>query len=94
MGGRRLTPWLDSLNHARVSFRLVEGRLQFQAPGPLPEQLRKVIRDHRAELVVIAQKDAEYLAEERAGILEHMAGFSRMDAETAAGLPPKSEGVA
>lgn len=85
--GREVVLWADG------------GSLRYRSVGTLPPDLKALLVAWRVPLLdflmdatLEAQAaaadavEAEYLREERAGILEHQAGFTREEAERMAGL--------
>jgi len=77
----------------------VGGRLRYRSNGPLPSDLAELLKlwkepilgsltDLTLEALCIAAdpEEARYLREERAAILEHLAGLPRVEAERRAGM--------
>jgi hypothetical protein len=78
--------YLDTLRARGMGLLIVEGKLRIPK-GHTPAEV-ELVRLLKAELVEILERD-EDLRQERAAILEHEAGFSRVDAERLAGLLAK-----
>ena len=83
--------YLGSLQARGLSLEAVEGRLRIP-PGHCPAEV-ELVRLLKPELVAIMEQDARDLAEERAGILEYQAGFTRADAERRARVPGQNRAV-
>jgi len=92
--------FLESMRGRGVYFFARGVRLQWFAPFQLSSRDLAQAQGFKAELLVLVAdselearcagadpKEAAYLREERAGILEHDGGICRMEAELRAGLP-------
>jgi hypothetical protein len=79
-----------------LGYRLVlrPGGLRIEGKCEAPRDVLALVREHRDAIVALLLQDLEDLAEERAGILEYQAGFTRHEAEQRAGVKVKHSAAA
>ena len=83
-------PLVRRLEQEGFRFALQDGRPRVAPASRMAMVDQEMLQSHRAELAEALLEDAQFLAQERAAILEFEAGFTRADAERLAGIhPPK-----